>query len=79
MTGEKKKPQHLQLRPGTRLSIEIEPVEGRGLRVTPRLRFGTSGVEDLDKPQFAASELKALELVEVWAQECQARIGLDQT
>jgi hypothetical protein len=66
----------MKLQPGTRRTIELEPVEGGRLKLTHRLRVGNSGSRDLSPPKIVANELEAFATIEIWAQEELARAGL---
>lgn len=66
----------MNLKQGTRLAVEVEPVDGGRVRVCFRLRVGNSGARDLIPPRVVASHLEALGVIEIWAQEEQARAGL---
>lgn len=68
----------MKLKPGSRLALEIEP-HGRGVKVTPRLRVGNSGVKDMGASKKCDTYFDALVEIEKWAQEEQAREGLRVT
>ena len=67
----------MKIAPGSRIAIEIEPLEHGRCRVVQRLRVGHTGAKDMGAPKICSSEADAWAAIELLAQEQLARIGLD--
>lgn len=67
----------MNLANGSRLAIEVEPLDGGRLRVALRTRVGHSGSKDLAPPKICSGWAEAWAAIELLAQERLARIGLE--
>lgn len=67
----------MNLAPGSRLAIEVEPLERGRLRLSVRARVGHSGSRDLAPPRICSGWAEAWAAVELLAQERLAQAGLD--
>jgi hypothetical protein len=68
----------MNLRPGSRFALEVEP-HGRRLKVTPRIRVGKSAVRDMGKPIVGDGWADIWIEIERLAQDELAKIGLAET
>ena len=67
----------MKLKPGTRLTLEIEPY-GRKFKLTPRLRVASAS-RDMGDPKICDTIADCYVEIEKWAQEQLAREGLRVT